>query len=169
VSSARNHNIRLVIKSSGHDFLGRSSGANSLSIWVHNLNTITPHDTFALTGCDVKIEEPSASVGGGTMMGSMYEQLDKINRTVVGGTGATVSAGGYLTSAGHSILSPKYGLGADQVLEMEVVTPSGDIVIANECQNKDLFWAMRGVCALDPNPNVLLLTFSRAEAQHSGL
>ena len=26
-----------------------------------------------------------------------------------------------------------------------MVTPQGEIVTANECKNKDLFWALRGV------------------------
>ena len=53
--------------------------------------------------------------------------------------------GGYLTGGGHSPLSHIYGLGAEQVYEVEMVTPTGEIVIANECQNSDLFWAVRGV------------------------
>ncbi|RKP04460.1 hypothetical protein THASP1DRAFT_21097, partial [Thamnocephalis sphaerospora] len=56
----------------------------------------------------------------------------------------TVSTGGYITGGGHSILSAKFGLAADQVVEMEVVTPKGELLILNECQNTDLFWAMRG-------------------------
>ena len=37
----------------------------------------------------------------------------------VGGTAATVSpAGGYIQGAGHSALSPLYGLAADNVLRM---------------------------------------------------
>jgi FAD/FMN-containing dehydrogenase len=78
-------------------------------------------------------------------MWDLYNALDPLNRTIVGGGGKTVSVGGYLTGGGHSLLSSWYGLAADQVLEMEVVTPNGEIVIANECRNKDMFWAMRGV------------------------
>lgn len=85
------------------------------------------------------------TVGGGTQMWDMYSALDALNQTVVGGGGKSVSVGGFLTGAGHGLLSATHGLGADHVLEMEVVTPAGDIVTANECQNEDLFWAMRGV------------------------
>lgn len=67
------------------------------------------------------------------------------NLTIVSGGGGTVGPGGYLTGAGHAALSSTYGLGADQVLEMELVTPGGDIIIINECQHTDLFWAVRGV------------------------
>jgi hypothetical protein len=35
-------------------------------------------------------------------------------------------------------------MGADNVLEVTVVTASGEIMIANACQNPDLFWAIRG-------------------------
>jgi hypothetical protein len=65
---------------------------------------------------------------------------------------------------GHSILSPVYGLGVDRVVsdlrylkrtptnydsadtkvEFKVVTPDGEYRVANECQNEDLFWALRG-------------------------
>jgi FAD/FMN-containing dehydrogenase len=83
-------------------------------------------------------------------MNDLYSYLDKINQTIVGGGGTSVSVGGYLTGAGHGLLSSKYGLGADQVLEMEVVTPDGEIITANECNYKDLFWALRGVSFPSP-------------------
>ena len=76
---------------------------------------------------------------------SIDEQAHLKNLTIVSGGGGTVGVGGYLTGAGHAALSSTYGLGADQVLEMEIVTPGGDIITINECQHRDLFWAMRGV------------------------
>ncbi|KAK4216592.1 hypothetical protein QBC37DRAFT_87669 [Rhypophila decipiens] len=143
VDFAREHNIRLIVKSSGHDFLGRSTAANSLSIWLHHMQWIKPVDTFRPKNCDVTIDH-AVTVGGGTQMFSIYQATDKLNRTVVGGGAKTVSVGGFLTGGGHGLLAPRYGLGADNVLEMQVVTPNGEIVTANECQNTDLFWAMRG-------------------------
>jgi hypothetical protein len=63
---------------------------------------------------------------------------------VVSGAFATVSLGGFISNGGHGALSAKYGLGADQVYEIDLVTPMGEIITANECQNRDYFWAMRG-------------------------
>lgn len=37
-----------------------------------------------------------------------------------------------------------YGLGADQVLEWEVITASGEHVVATPTQNSDLYWALSG-------------------------
>lgn len=145
IRTARKHNIRLIVKSSGHDYIGRSSAPNSLSIWVHHLKGIKAHKSFQPKCCDAKIDGPAVTVGGGEQMWDIYTYLDAINQTAVGGGGKTVSVGGYLSGGGHSLLSARYGLAADQVLEVEVVTPQGEIVTANECKNKDLFWALRGV------------------------
>lgn len=41
-------------------------------------------------------------------------------------------------------MSPTVGLGADQVLSVEIVTPDGRFVTADETQNTNLFWAVRG-------------------------
>lgn len=108
------------------------------------------HASFQPQGCSFAINHTAVTASPGAQMWSVYEELDKINQTAVGGNGATVSLGGYLTGGGHSVLAPHYGLGADQVYEMEVVTPMGDVVVANECQNQDLFWALRGVSLMPP-------------------
>lgn len=64
---------------------------------------------------------------------------------VVGGEGLTVGySGGYLQGGGHSPLSSILGMGADHVLEYQVVTGDGRFVTASSSQNSDLFWALRG-------------------------
>jgi FAD/FMN-containing dehydrogenase len=75
----------------------------------------------------------------------MYASARSRGVNLVGGYTGTVSIGGYLANGGHGQLSAKYGLGADMVLEIDLVTAAGEIITANECQNQDIFWAMRGV------------------------
>lgn len=143
---ARQYNIRLIIKNSGHDYIGRSSAPNSLSIWVHHLKGFQFYDTsFSPQNCNITIDGPAVTAAGGTEMLEAYQASDAVNHTVVGGGGRTVALGGFISAAGHSILSLHHGLAADNVLEMEIVSPTGDILTLNECQNTDLFWAMRGV------------------------
>jgi len=77
--------------------------------------------------------------------GNIYPQAKPLNLTVVGAIPELVSVGGYLTGGVHSPISGLYGTGSDQVLEIEVVTASGDILTVDECQHTDLFWALRGV------------------------
>jgi FAD/FMN-containing dehydrogenase len=110
------------------------------------------HDeSFSPANCGITINGTAMTAGAGTQMLEAYQAVAAINQTVVGGNGRTVALGGFLTGAGHSILAPKHGLAADQVLEMEIVTPTGEILELNECQHTDLFWAMRGVCSSSMN------------------
>jgi hypothetical protein len=55
----------------------------------------------------------------------------------VGITGATVGGGVARLQGLHSLI-------ADTVVSYKLVTAAGDIIIASDSQNSDLFWAMRG-------------------------
>ena len=143
---AREQSVRLVIKSTGHDYLGRSIAPDALSIWTHHLNDIKYHEKeFKLAGSGKVIEGDAVTAGGGTEMLAVYRAAAAHNATVVGGGGRNVGVTGHFSSGGHSILSPRYGLAADNILEMEVVTAAGEILTVNEDQNQNLFWALRGV------------------------
>ena len=52
--------------------------------------------------------------------------------------------GGWMQGGGHSPATHDFGLGADQVLEAQVVLASGKVVTANPCENSDIFFAIRG-------------------------
>ncbi|QBZ65924.1 hypothetical protein PoMZ_12891 [Pyricularia oryzae] len=150
VKFAKKHNIRLVVKATGHDYVGRSVAPNSLSIWTHHLTGMQHHfaGSFKPKCCskDGAVHSGSAiTVKAASRMQQVHEFASRFDEAVVGGSGSTVGVGGYLTGGGHSLLSTEYGLAADQVLELEIVTPTGDIKVLNECNNKELFWAMRGI------------------------
>ncbi|KAH7127428.1 hypothetical protein EDB81DRAFT_729501 [Dactylonectria macrodidyma] len=145
IDFARKHSVRVVVKNTGHDYIGRSIAPGSLSLWTHHLKDIEYHEgSFKLDGCDTKIPGNAVTVGAGAQMYDIYTATDEHNQTIVGGGGKSVGIGGYVTGGGHSVLAPRYGLAADQVLQMELVTPSGKILTVNENQHSDLFWAMRG-------------------------
>ncbi|KAM0290507.1 hypothetical protein ACHAO9_004864 [Fusarium lateritium] len=145
IDFARKHNIRLIVKNTGHDYMGRSIAPGSLSLWTHHLKDITYHKgSFKLYNSKTTIPGDAITAGAGSQMYDVYTYLDKYNRVVVGGGGKSVGLGGYVTGGGHSLLSPRYGLAVDQVLQMTMVTPSGNILTINEDNHRDLFWAMRG-------------------------
>ncbi|KAJ7617121.1 FAD-binding domain-containing protein [Roridomyces roridus] len=138
--------IPLVVKNTGHEYKGRSSGPGTLAIWTHNLKGITHTANFVPTGCPAHTATSNAvTVGAGVVYEDLIAFADTNHLTLpAGGCGTVGAAGGYPQGGGHSMFSNVYGLGADRVLEMEVVTPRGDHLIANSCQNTDLFWALRG-------------------------
>lgn len=141
VNFARTANLRLVVKNTGHDFNGRSLGAGALSIWTTKLKSIKFYNEYKAGG----YTGPALRVGAGVLSHELYEAADKYGVTAVGGEGYTVGfAGGYLAGGGHSPMTPTHGLGADQILSIEVVTPDGRFVTANDKQNTELFWALSG-------------------------
>lgn len=77
--------------------------------------------------------------------GEIYQAVAAYNLSIVGGADPNVGIGGWITAAGHSPISSVYGLGADQVLEMDVVSANGTHLTINENSYPGLFWAMRGV------------------------
>ncbi|KIK57397.1 hypothetical protein GYMLUDRAFT_46272 [Collybiopsis luxurians FD-317 M1] len=142
VNFARDYDLRLVIKASGHDYLGRSTAKNALLISTHKLQNIKFSDHFTVKGKDYG---SVVTVESGVALNTLYAASKAQGKIFVGGTAASVVyAGGYVQGAGHSALSPAYGLAVDNVLQFTVVVASGDILTVNEEENSDLFWAMRG-------------------------
>ncbi|KAG9077466.1 hypothetical protein FS749_010633, partial [Ceratobasidium sp. UAMH 11750] len=143
---AGKHRLKLVVKNTGHDLLGRSSGAGSFSIWTHRLKGMNFTDSFVPTGCSRNVHGVSAvTLGAAEQWRDVYQAVDERNRTIIGGAANTVGAvGGYVQGGGHGPLGSLYGMAVDNVLQFTIVKPDGKVVKANTCQNKDLFWALRG-------------------------
>ena len=52
--------------------------------------------------------------------------------------------GGYVQGGGHSPLTSIYGMAADHVLSIQLVTADGRFITADAKTNSDVFWAVRG-------------------------
>lgn len=141
---ARQNKVALSIKSSGHDYMSRSGGRETLALWTRNLKGAEFHSAFRPQGTRAK-PVMAVTLGSGINSNEATAFANMYNATVLSGSSGTVSvAGGWSLFGGHSVLSPKYGLGVDRVLEINVVTPDGETRTCNSAQNKDLFWALRG-------------------------
>ena len=88
VNFARNNNIRLVIKNTGHDFGGKSSGAGALSIWTHRFKDIKFYDNYQTTG----YQGPAFKLGSGVQAWEMYEAANKYGVVAVSGEGRVSQA-----------------------------------------------------------------------------
>ncbi|XP_024368149.1 uncharacterized FAD-linked oxidoreductase ARB_02478 [Physcomitrium patens] len=143
VKFAARHKLRVVVKTSGHDFLGRSSAAGSFLIWMHKWKNITIDESFV--SCGGERGNPVVKVDGGVAWGEVYDALKGTGWIVLGGMSLTVSAtGGFIQGGGHGALGPSFGLGADNVLQMEVVTADGEFRVVNACHDPELFFSLRG-------------------------
>ncbi|KAL8974902.1 MAG: hypothetical protein Q9197_000871 [Variospora fuerteventurae] len=143
---ARRTGVALSLKASGHDYLGRSSIKGSLALWTRRLKEMTYHASFQkTTGNGTSSTVQAITLGAGVNLDEAYAFADQKNITLIGGSSSTVTvSGGWTLFGGHSVLSPRYGLGVDRVLEYNIVTPDGIYRTANARQNSDLFWALRG-------------------------
>lgn len=140
VNFARETNVRFVIRNTGHDYNGRSTGAGALSIWTHHLK-----DIDALDWDDEFYTGKAFRVGAGVQGFEALEASSEHGVVVLTGECPSVGiAGGYTQGGGHSALSTIYGLSADNTLSFEVVTAAGELVTADRIQNSDLYWALSG-------------------------
>ncbi|KAI0109862.1 FAD-binding domain-containing protein [Daldinia grandis] len=135
------NNTRIVIRNTGHDYNGKSTGAGGLALWTHNIKSkeLKQYNSTDYSGVALKF-------GAGVLGSEVFEFADSHGLVVVGGNQPTLGfAGGYIQGGGHGPLVSKYGLAADQVLEWDVVLASGETVTASaDSTYADLYWALRG-------------------------
>ena len=123
-----------------NSYMGKSTGKGALALWMHHLRS-----TDVLNYTSNQYTGPAMRMGAGVRGFEAYAEAHKHGLRVVGGFCPSVGvAGGYTQGGGHSPLSSQYGLGADQVLEWEVVLADGNHIVASPMQHKDLFWALSG-------------------------
>ncbi|KAL4748730.1 hypothetical protein BDW72DRAFT_205342 [Aspergillus terricola var. indicus] len=142
VAFAKQNNIRLVIRNTGHDYLGKSNGAGSLAVWTHHLKNIT----FSPNYISKFYNGPAMTIGAGVQGFEARAAALKEGYVLVSGNCDTIGvAGGYTQGGGHGQLTSMFGLAADQVLEWEVMIASGEVVVARPGGDfDDLYWALSG-------------------------
>ncbi|KAH7096013.1 hypothetical protein FB567DRAFT_432188 [Paraphoma chrysanthemicola] len=144
VDFARQRNLRLIIRNTGHDFMGRSTGFGSLIINTHSFKDVKFVKQYSGPG---GWTGGAATVGAGVQGRELYRQAfaQSPKVVIVGGECPTVGwAGGYIQGGGHGPLTGIYGMGADNVLSFDAITAAGNYVTANAKENPDLFWALKG-------------------------
>jgi FAD/FMN-containing dehydrogenase len=133
-------NIRLVIRNTGHDYLGKSTGAGALALWTQALKDISIFDYNSAT-----YKGKAMKVAAGVQADEAQAAAHAQGLVVVSGDCPSIGiAGGYTQGGGTSPLGSTFGLGADQVLEWEVVTANGQLLKATPTSNSDLYWALSG-------------------------
>ncbi|OAG40581.1 hypothetical protein AYO21_05282 [Fonsecaea monophora] len=146
VKFANKRHLYLVVKNTGHDHLGRSSGRGAFAIWTHNLKGRQWTQSYVVEGAPAESQGVTAvTLQAGEQWLDVYRAAAEQHVIVVGGHARTVgAAGGWLTGGGHSAWSNLYGLGVDNVLEIKLVNAQGEHVTINQYTDPDYFWALRG-------------------------
>ncbi|WP_008317384.1 FAD-dependent oxidoreductase [Leptolyngbya sp. PCC 6406] len=124
--------LTFAVRSGGHSNTGYSV-VDGMVIDISNLN-----------GVFVSPDQTTAVVQAGANLGLVNAELDLYRLHVPGGECATVGVAGHMQGGGYGFTSRTFGLNCDRVERIRVMLANGKIVIADETQNADLYWAMRG-------------------------
>jgi len=144
VNFARTNNLRLVVKGTGHSYLGTSNAPDSLLIWTRGMNTVTVHDAFVPEGSN-EAPVPAVSAEAGAVWIDMYHAVTaQTGRYVQGGGCTDVGVAGLVQGGGFGSFSKGFGTGAASLIEAEIVTADGQVRIVNANKEPELFWALKG-------------------------
>lgn len=133
IAWVRSNSLEIRIRSGRHHYEGYSTGNDVAIIDISKMNNI-------------KIDEEKniVKIQGGVRNREIYEALGEMGYPFPGGGCPTVGVVGLALGGGWGYSSRLLGLASDNILEMEMVDYKGDIIIASESSNEDLFWACRG-------------------------
>lgn len=121
------------IRSGGHNYEGFSIGNKVAVIDVSRLDNMVINEGMG-----------TLKIGAGITNSELYEYVGKRGYPFPGGTCPTVGVVGYALGGGWGLSSRLFGLGTDNLLQVEIVNYKGDIIVANSSCNSELFWGLRG-------------------------
>ncbi|KAL3742434.1 hypothetical protein ACJRO7_017847 [Eucalyptus globulus] len=119
---SRQYRLQMRTRSGGHDYEGLSYLSEVL---------------FVI--------DKTAWVQSGATVGELYYRIAEKSNTLGFPTGVcpTVGVGGHFSGGGYGTLLRKYGLAADNVIDVQLVDAQGRL-LDRESMGEDLFWAIRG-------------------------
>ncbi|XP_074316394.1 monolignol oxidoreductase AtBBE-like 13 [Silene latifolia] len=138
VICARSLGIQLRVRSGGHDYEGISYSSEMGDPFV-------VLDMGKLRTVIVNIQDNSAWVEAGATIGELYYRISEQSKThgFPAGLCNSIGIGGHITGGAYGSMMRKYGLGADNVVDVRVVDANGN-VLNRQTMGEDLFWALRG-------------------------
>lgn len=133
VRYAAENSFDLSIRGGGHSVPGFGTNDDGVVI-----------DLGRMKGIRVEPEARTARTQGGTTWGDLDHATHAFGLAAPGGIISTTGVAGLTLGGGIGYLSRGHGLSIDNLISADVVTADGRLLHANEEENSDLFWAVRG-------------------------
>jgi FAD/FMN-containing dehydrogenase len=127
---ANRHGMAVATRGGGHCFGGRSS-TDGLLVDVDHLRS-------------VEISGGTVTVGGGSLLGEVYDSLLEKDLIIPAGSCPSVGIAGLALGGGLGIIGRKHGLTSDHLLGVQIVLADGRVIECDDHHEEDLFWALRG-------------------------
>jgi len=133
---ARETELEISVRGGGHNVGGRAviDGGGMIDLSLMKAIQVDP-------------QVQMARAEGGVTWGEFNEATAVHGLATTGGFVSTTGIAGLTLGGGIGWLMGKYGLAADNLVSVELVTASGDILRVSEDTHPDLFWALRGAGA----------------------
>ena len=133
VDFARTSELDLAIRGGGHSVPGFGTVDDGVVIDLSGMNAVV-----------VDPERRTARAQGGATWGAFNEATHAHGLATTGGVVSTTGVGGLTLGGGIGYLARGVGLSCDNLISAEVVTADGQLLVASDRENEDLFWAIRG-------------------------
>jgi FAD/FMN-containing dehydrogenase len=125
--------LEVSIRGGGHNVAGRAVTDGGVMI-----------DLAEMKGIAIDPDRATATAEAGVTWGELNDAAGAHGLAVTGGAVSGTGIAGYTLGGGLGWLMAKYGLAADNLLSVELVTAEGDVLRAHAASHSDLFWALRG-------------------------
>jgi FAD/FMN-containing dehydrogenase len=132
IRTARDCGLPLSVRGGGHHWAGLALCAGIVI------------DLSAMNEVSVDADHRSAIIPGGARAADVAAVTDPLHVAAVTGTCSTVGMAGFTLGGGYGPLIGRFGLALDNLLTAEVVLADGRVVVADEDNEAELFWALRG-------------------------
>jgi FAD/FMN-containing dehydrogenase len=133
VDYARENELDLAVRGGSHGVPGFGTCDDGVAI-----------DLSSTRGVRVDSAGRTARTDGGATWGDLNAAGYPFGLATTGGIISTTGVGGLTLGGGIGYLSRGHGLSCDNLTSVDVVTADGQLVVANDHENEDLFWAVRG-------------------------
>ena len=133
VATANEHDLRVTVQSTGHNATAAGPLTDTLLL-----------RTSAMRGVSIDAGARRARVEGGAIWRDVTDAAAPHGLAALAGSSPDVGVVGYTLGGGVSWMARRYGLAANHVTAMEVVTGDGRAVRVDHEHDPELFWALRG-------------------------
>jgi FAD/FMN-containing dehydrogenase len=133
VTLARDNGVELSIRSGGHNIAGLALSDGGLTL-----------DMSTMTSVQVDVAQRRARVGAGCTLGDVDRATQEHGLAATLGFVSATGVAGLTLGGGMGYLTRQFGWTVDDLVEVDLVTASGEVVRASRSENPELFWALRG-------------------------